>query len=376
MTPEVTWFREQVGSDGPYQILYRNHINSTVEATTYYALSDEEYTKIYNKMTEVKKIPNLTAKSKIYIPSKSNLSVERWKAFLKRQNLVRTYNISDADIIAINSLQYHKERNYNFTKFEPHINMGFDYRNLCEVSKLWIKAFNEEYTCSLSVGHPFVLSHQYFKEHGIRFNKNASVQSDYVVCEKRNFISEEAVNTYYKLMNHNTLVIDENLLAPLAGSGLVLDDQNYESIKDMLKSSDEGNHIVARKLLYECDINNSLYYIWRLAKADNCFWPMHENRTKLGREFVSTCNLYTLKNCNTIHFIKYMENRNKLTSDIFYRVIDELIKELKNKLKGSLTHEFLDISCVFNEKYKKYLKEDDLIIISYPDKKDESEEDE
>ena len=46
----------------------------------------------------------------------------------------------------------------------------------------------------------------------------------------------------------------------------ILNAEKYETILRMLKSTDVADHTIAQLLLNNCNVNKSIYWIWKLAK--------------------------------------------------------------------------------------------------------------
>ena len=101
----------------------------------------------------------------------------------------------------------------------------------------------------------------------------------------------------------------------------------------MLTSSDPENHIVARKILYECDVDASLYYIWQLTKLGGAFYRMHENRSKLGKAFVQNARLYHIQNCSPSKFLDVLKDKEILTQETFEKFKHELIEQQRKIIK-------------------------------------------
>jgi len=48
--------------------------------------------------------------------------------------------------------------------------------------------------------------------------------------------------------------------------GTVLTSQEYDTLNKMLSSTDKGDHRMAQALLNQCDVQKSIYWIWKLSK--------------------------------------------------------------------------------------------------------------
>ena len=99
-------------------------------------------------------------------------------------------------------------------------------------------------------------------------------------------------------------------------TGLVLNKEEYESMKRFFESPDEGDHEVGRRLLWRCDIPKSIYWIRRLAK-DTCPTHMVYDRLKAGREFRDESNIWGLYHFNDEQFAKWLIKQGWMTNEIF-----------------------------------------------------------
>ena len=98
--------------------------------------------------------------------------------------------------------------------------------------------------------------------------------------------------------------------------GTVLTEKEYITLNSMLGSKDDGNHLVARKILEGCDIEKSIYWIWKL--ADNHSWKMVYRRTKASREFDAECGgVSTLGYTDEEGFAELLYKKGWLTEEIF-----------------------------------------------------------
>lgn len=361
----LEWFMDLVGSsgEGPYQIPFKNPSSSHV-IEDYIKISEEGYKALYEKFTSCDTLPQLSTGSKIYIHGKTSLTNDRWSNLFKKNGWSRTYNISDANLILVNKEDC----------MEPALERQMFSSTIClliccskhisQVTPEYVTAYNKQHPDRIiTVAYDRVLVARYGTAAPYISINNSSLYNYNAANGKYFFISMDAIEMFHAHMNKNVTIIDEKLMAKLSGNNVIIDEDSFVSLRDMLKSSDQENHTVARKILYECDIDNSLYYIWKLTKA-HCFWQMHENRTKLGREFVSKTKLYQLHNMSAKKFLSEVESRKLLTKEIFTNLRQELIEDVEHNLKRVGVHNLVDISFKFNDTYSQYIDSNEPTIIT------------
>ena len=70
---------------------------------------------------------------------------------------------------------------------------------------------------------------------------------------------------YYKMLN-KIPVVNEEVVFDSIQKPLVIDKDTYETLSNMLGSGDTTNQLTAIEIISNCDIDNSLYYLWKLIK--------------------------------------------------------------------------------------------------------------
>lgn len=367
----LEWFMDMVGpsSEGLYQIPFKTTAHNIKD---YVKITEEGYKALYEKFTSCDTVPQLLGGSKIYIHGKTSLTNDRWSNLFKKNGWSRTYDISDASLILINKEDC----------FKPDSRCSF-YNTIsglliCNAAQMmyvkpeYVTEYNRQHpNTAITVSHDRVIVARYGVTQPYISNNFSGLYDSFVGSNY--FISMDAIEMFHAHMNKNVTIIDEKLMAKLSGNNVIIDEDSFVSLRDMLKSSDQENHTVARKILYECDIDNSLYYIWKLAKS-GCFWNMHENRTKLGREFVGKTKLYQLHNMSAKKFLAEVESRKLLTKEIFTNLRQELIEDVEHNLKRVGVHNLVDINFKFNDTYSQYVDSNEPTIITNNKKDDEDDE--
>ena len=116
--------------------------------------------------------------------------------------------------------------------------------------------------------------------------------------------------------------------------GTVLTEKEYETLKSMIKSSDPGDHLVAQQLLTGCDIQQSIYWIWKLAKHGS--YNMVNLRTLAGRQFKEATSLFGLDRQNEEQFAYWLIAKGWMTVEIFQRLKQGIKDLIKNRAQNDL----------------------------------------
>lgn len=127
---------------------------------------------------------------------------------------------------------------------------------------------------------------------------------------------------------------------------LVLDKEMYESLDSLLKSSDEENHRLAQFTLNTCDIQKSIFWLWRL--ADRSSYRMVNLRTKASRYLQTTAELPALARMDETEFAEWLIDKNWMTHEIFQVLEPSIIK----KLKDQCDNQYYDVTVRLKEEYK------------------------
>ena len=128
----------------------------------------------------------------------------------------------------------------------------------------------------------------------------------------------------------------------------VLDEEGYNTLRDMINSSDEGNHKMAQLILNTCDIQKSIYWIWKLSRHG---WGVHRMvnlRTKASRAFRNKSNLFSISSKGSLPFIEFLDRQGWLTPEIYKRE-EETIIDLATR---QFDHRFYTVEFTIKDEYK------------------------
>ncbi len=168
-------------------------------------------------------------------------------------------------------------------------------------------------------------------------------------------------------------ILNEDLIFERIGKPIALDAESYESIRQMLASEDEDNHKVGAELLSNCDIENSLFWIWKLARFKHEIW--HESignkvrnlsRFKNIRLFIRMSRWDKLRQMDEEMCIEFLHKKGVLTQEKF----DELVPEAA-KAYNTLKSPVFKMSVEPGDKYKDFKSNYKLEYTQEPEEEEE-----
>ena len=110
----------------------------------------------------------------------------------------------------------------------------------------------------------------------------------------------------------------------------VLTEAGYNTLCDLINSSDSENHVLTQVMLTKLNISKSIYWIWRLVNKSKRAHVMVNLRTKLGRKFRDDTDLHRLQNMDAYTFAEWINGKGWLTKEIYELVKDDIILRFTN----------------------------------------------
>lgn len=165
------------------------------------------------------------------------------------------------------------------------------------------------------------------------------------------FITDDGLELLYQILSKKIpLVLDTDLFESI--EKVTIDSDMYDMIKMMIRSTDDDKSI-AMQMLYNCNINKSAYYLWRLLKDDGHRILYCKNRnTKIHKSFVES-----------ISDIKYIDDKTAI--DKFYdmgclthSIYDEFMEKGKKDILNEMRYYNSNLFLIYVESisYENYLK--------------------
>lgn len=138
------------------------------------------------------------------------------------------------------------------------------------------------------------------------------------------------------------------LTASPVGEAVILNEETYESLHKMLVSSDEADHKMAQLILNTCDIEKSIYWIWKLSRNYYTCNRMVNLRTKASRNFRDHSRLFFISQKGHRSFAEFLATQNWLTPEI-YQILE---KEILQSNKSQCRNTFYDVNITIKDEYK------------------------
>jgi len=130
------------------------------------------------------------------------------------------------------------------------------------------------------------------------------------------------------------------------GEATILDEDTYNSLLSMLKSNNEEDHKMAQLVLNTCDIQKSIYWIWKL--AERYASRMVNLRTKASRYLKENADLFWISSQSGPKFVEHLERKGWLTPEIYQIIEDETI----NRIKYQSQNKFYNVTIQVKDEYK------------------------
>ena len=130
------------------------------------------------------------------------------------------------------------------------------------------------------------------------------------------------------------------------GEATILDEGSYTALLSMLKSSNEEDWKMAQLVLNTCDIQKSIYWIWKLAQ--HYASRMVNLRTKASRYFRDNSDLFHIWGISGPKFVEHLERKSWLTPEI-YQIIEE---ETIERVKYQSQNKFYNVTIQVKDEYK------------------------
>lgn len=168
------------------------------------------------------------------------------------------------------------------------------------------------------------------------------------------FVTPIAAMIMYNTIAKKIPIVSEDVILDQMAPTMIIENEVYTSILEMLRSEDKNNHEVAIELIANCDINKSIFYLWKLSHG----WShkINNSRMKNIRLFVERSEWNELSGMNAEEFIEYMYKHDYLTKEFYKELLKVVAKDYANKLETPVFKMVLSPS----DKYKEYADESDV----------------
>lgn len=273
-----------------------------------HVVNEDSYSRIVSLLKGRDSMEGINKGKKAYILPEITTSVNTYKEFLRKNGYLITSSPKNADFIVgssdlITSVvdQFHILETYN------------EYINLDEQDTT-VANLVEEYTRIVSPSGAFL-----FDSHNLAQNAN----SLYYMTNTRGLhvVSDNMMEVVYWILAKKLPVVHCDFLF-YNFEKLVINDEMYESLEQMLEGSKEDKTI-AFELLCQCDFIKSSFYLRKL-KEYRHYTTKLLGKTKLARKLET--HMCDLANMSNTEILKYLFTNNALTESFYNEcIIDEIL---------------------------------------------------
>jgi hypothetical protein len=147
----------------------------------------------------------------------------------------------------------------------------------------------------------------------------------------------------------DTSTIDTKIKTVPAKVGTVITEKEYDTLVKMLSSTDEGDHRMAQAILNQCNVKESIYWIWRLAKHYSR--RMVYLRTKASRNFRAECDLFSIAYKHSTGFARFLIRKDWMTTEIFQRLKEDIVEYIRD---NNYEENFYEVHIIIKESFRKF----------------------
>lgn len=290
-----------------------------------YIITDEVHHKLKNLFCKESEVSTLKPSSKAYIISTQKLALNTVKDTCKQLGFKVTNSIDNADFFIVDKSafsDYWGTRNYGKISF-----------------RLQGSRISDEEEREEQVIFPSGLSNKY---------------GDYRYYGDINIITAEGIDIVYKVLNSKTPLVSADTLFKSIDK-VTLDENMYQSIEAMLSSNDLDSQDMGLQILYNCNVEKSGFYLWKLISGDcryRILYPNKNKNTNLAKDFRSKIHKYDKK---PDKILDILASTDLLTEEIYNELVDKMHQEVMDNMNYVSIYNYVNIS-VEKVCYSDYLR--------------------
>lgn len=167
-----------------------------------------------------------------------------------------------------------------------------------------------------------------------------------------NLLPARTVEIIYQILAKKIPVVDEDLIFDSI-ERLVIDEDMYNALHSMLNSGSDDKR-VASEMVYNCNYQASMYYIYRLFE-DHYYDFQNNMSTTNWKIFDSKIDSYTIRQLDFPKNIKHFYDHDYLTEDNYDRMINDKLRSLNAGLSRD-DQKFFRIEAFCTKTYTEYLQ--------------------
>ena len=327
---------------------YRYISGKTRYAALVHTVSDKTYDKMVGFLKGNSPASMATANMKAYIISDGTLKGADIAAVCKKKNIKITKDITKADLIIGNDNCVQKIYESNFNKLgilEVHF---INCHDECKDAVTKFLHDDLKVAIELEYNEQILVS----RKHGIHKHYPDGVD-DYRSCDTHVIHDDFLSLIYYALDKKIPVVNDVFLFGSL--DKITLDEESYETLVNMYKSSNSEEHAVANSILFNCDYNKSMVYIWHL--WDDFRYRIDNRREKICQTFKDGCVNFLYDSQSSVYHKAAKEN--VLPEKMYTSYMTELTRKIYSRAKDYSSMPF-QVSVAPTYTYHEFLKQQQL----------------
>jgi hypothetical protein len=267
---------------------------------------------------------------KIYFTKDVTIPFAKLKDFMISHKVKRTTDLISADIVVTSQDFIYSYGNYNWYYIEKVENLINQIENGNDIAKNLFNPIIETLKNS-DITHFIIESNTYY-----RIN-NLGLDLDLNYDYHRLCILESDITVLDEISN-KTLVSELSILKNINGNDAVeINEDLYDQLKELIKSSDDDNLIVAMEIMANCQYIKSLPYLLILFKHHGDYF--YNSRTKNHINFKSLVKFMDIHNrsfmINVDSMVDLLIRYKQLTEENLNTIFDKIIDDYTVKEESS-----------------------------------------
>lgn len=178
-----------------------------------------------------------------------------------------------------------------------------------------------------------------------------------------NLLPTRTVEIIYQILAKKVPVVDEDLIFDSI-ERLVIDEDMHNALHSMLNGSNDDKR-VASEMIYNCNYQASMYYIYRLFE-DHYYDIQNNMSTTNWKIFSSKIDASKVKHLDFPTDIRYFYDMDYLTEDNYDRMVNDKLHDLNDNLSRD-DQKFFRIEAFCIKTYTEYLQERNPITETKPE---------
>jgi len=187
---------------------------------------------------------------------------------------------------------------------------------------------------------------------------SSNVSTEYLGNTGNCYITPLGISMLYWILKNGIPVVSESAFSSQISGAMTIDETIYENIISMLKSKNADDVNLGTELLANCNIEDSIYYIYKIADKFPSYLQRSDNKNV--RLFAEVSNYNEIARMGPGEFVEYLRKKSLLTQEI----LDKLVPDITKEFKDDVVSDIFDIVLVPKEEYKDFKIESTKITLN------------